>query len=116
MADGKERVAESPYAVKVLPVQPVPRKCTVIGPGRTHSMTGELAEFFIEGRDQFGNRCCLCLHTMLLRITCLVLRGDSNATQNLLSVKHSQAKQAATDATYAFPLEKAIVTMASIPC
>ncbi|DBB00652.1 TPA: hypothetical protein ACH3X3_002330 [Trebouxia sp. C0006] len=54
---GEERVAESPYSVRVLPVQPVPRKCTVVGPGRTHSTTGELAEFFIEGRDQFGNRC-----------------------------------------------------------
>ncbi|DBB01026.1 TPA: hypothetical protein ACH3X1_000926 [Trebouxia sp. C0004] len=54
---GEEHVAESPYSVRLLPVQPVPRKCTVIGPGRIHSTTGELAEFFIEGRDQFGNRC-----------------------------------------------------------
>ena len=61
MTGGEERVAESPYSVRVLPVQPVPRKCTVVGPGRTHSTTGELAEFFIEGRDQFGNRCCLSL-------------------------------------------------------
>ena len=80
MTGGEERVAESPYIVRVLPVQPVPRKCTVIGPGRTHSTTGELAEFFIEGRDQFGNRCCLSLHTLLLCISHLVLRGQIDAT------------------------------------
>lgn len=86
MTGGEERVAESPYTVKVLPVQPVPRKCTVIGPGRIHSTTGKLAGFFIEGRDQFGNRCCLSLHTLLLHISCLVLRGEIDATQNLLTV------------------------------
>ncbi len=86
MTGGDERVAESPYSVRVLPVQPVPRKCTVIGPGRIHGTTGELAEFFIEGRDQFGNRCCLSLHTLLLHITCLILRGGSVATKKLLSV------------------------------
>ncbi len=109
MTGGEERVAESPYSVKVLPVQPVPRKCTLIGPGRIHSTMGELAEFFIEGRDQFGNRCCLSCHTLLLHIAFVVLRGDSDATQNMLSVLDLLNRCNAC-----LPLELIIWTMTSV--
>ena len=55
-AGDEERVADSPYTVRVLAGKPMARKCTVAGAGRKHSTTGQAAEFFVEGRDQFGNR------------------------------------------------------------
>ncbi|KAL3147634.1 hypothetical protein ABBQ38_014684 [Trebouxia sp. C0009 RCD-2024] len=54
---GEERVGESPYTVRVLPQHPVTRKCTVTGPGRSRATAGEPADFYIEGRDQYSNRC-----------------------------------------------------------
>lgn len=53
---GEDRVADSPYIVRVLPQHPVTRKCTVMGAGRSRATAGEPAEFHIEGRDLYGNR------------------------------------------------------------
>ena len=51
-----ERVADSPYTIRVLPLQPVTRKSTVSGAGRKQATAGQPAEFYVEGRDQYGNR------------------------------------------------------------
>lgn len=56
MTGEEERVADSPYTMRVLPRHPVTRKCTVVGSGRSRAAAGEPAEFYIEGRDQYGNR------------------------------------------------------------
>ena len=53
---GEERVADSPYELRVLPQHPVTRKCTVTGSGRSQATAGEPAEFYVEDRDQYGNR------------------------------------------------------------
>ena len=42
--------------MRVLAGKAVAHKSTVIGDGRMHSITGQPAEFYVEGRDQFGNR------------------------------------------------------------
>lgn len=55
----EERVADSPYTLRVLSQHPVTRKCTVMGAGRSRATAGEAAEFYIEGRDQYGNRYAL---------------------------------------------------------
>lgn len=47
---------DSPYPVRVLPGGPCLRKCVVEGEGRSAATVGEVAEFYVEARDEFGNR------------------------------------------------------------
>ncbi|KAK9830214.1 hypothetical protein WJX72_010381 [[Myrmecia] bisecta] len=52
-----ERVADSPYPLRVLSSLPDVRKTAVVGTGRSAAECGCPAEFYIEARDQYGNRC-----------------------------------------------------------
>ena len=58
-ADAGEPVAESPYPVRVLPGRPDPRRCTLSGAGRRAAVAAMAAEFSVEARDCYGNRCAL---------------------------------------------------------
>lgn len=62
-----DRVADSPYSVKVVPGPPVARKSTVSGLGRMEAVVGEAANFIIEGRDQYGNRSVLGTSLLTLK-------------------------------------------------
>ena len=65
-AGAGEPVAESPYYLRVLPAEPRPRKSLVTGAGRCRAVVGVEATFYVEARDDFGNRCmanatpCIC--------------------------------------------------------
>ncbi|GAB4815949.1 hypothetical protein N2152v2_002995 [Parachlorella kessleri] len=52
----EEHVADSPYPLRVLPGKPCPRKCEVVGEGRSRAIAGQPASFSILIHDQFGNR------------------------------------------------------------
>lgn len=54
---GSEAVAASPHLLPVLAASPAPRRCLVMGAGAGKALCGEVTEFCIEIRDQYGNRC-----------------------------------------------------------
>ena len=56
-ADTGESVADSPYPLRVLPSAPDPRKSAICTEGP--ATVGAAAEFRVEARDVFGNRCLL---------------------------------------------------------
>ena len=49
-------MAESPYYLRVLPGEPVPRRSVVEGEGRSFAAVGREAVFWVAVRDEFGNR------------------------------------------------------------
>lgn len=57
LAGADEHVADSPYPLRVLPGKPCPRKCEVVGEGRSRATACQPASFSILIHDQFGNRC-----------------------------------------------------------
>lgn len=56
-AGADEPVAESPYYLRVAAAEPQPRKCTVTGQGFTRAVPGVEAEFYVEAKDIYSNRC-----------------------------------------------------------
>ena len=55
-AGPSESVAESPYYLRVLPGEPVPRMSSVEGDGCSVAIVGREAVFWVVVRDEFGNR------------------------------------------------------------
>lgn len=72
-AGADEPVAESPYYLRVAAAEPQPRKCAVSGEGCSRAVSGAEAEFFVEAKDVYGNRCACHKTCMLLCNTSMFL-------------------------------------------